>query len=242
MIDLAQRSQMLELMDMPDHSIEEWRACLGDIDRLNRWTGMYSQILRFVEAAYLRFRQSSTRPMSILDVGYGSGELLAMIEQMAKRKNYKIELCGIDLNPWAKIVANERNPQASIRFQIGDFLKTEEPSDVVISTLVSHHLNREELNEFYLALNRLTRFTWLIHDLHRHFISYYGLKVITKLGRLHPMVRNDGPLSVAKGFRRQELQQLIDASEASSFEFNIKWHMPFKYQVSALRRQHELNL
>jgi hypothetical protein len=43
------------------------------------------------------------------------------------------------------------------------------------------------------------------------------------------MVRNDGPLSVKRAFKKEELVALLKNAEIDNY--NLTWHWPFRWQL-----------
>jgi len=73
---------------------------------------------------------------------------------------------------------------------------------------------------------------WLIADLHRHFLAYYGFPVLARLAGWHRIVRQDGRISIARSFRRAEWQALLDRAGIAA---RIKWRFPFRYCIERLK-------
>src|SRR5882724_11675899 len=90
-----QRSLELEHLDKGDYTAEEYEGCIVELQRINRWLGdaraLRVSLLREIEKLNLhRF--------SVLDVGAGSGELLRVIADWARRNGRKAQLTGLELN------------------------------------------------------------------------------------------------------------------------------------------------
>lgn len=137
----AQRSTDLELMDTHPFSFEEFRAYLQELERVNRWSLAYRPTLHWLQQATAVVAER--RRFSILDIGSGGGDMLRQIEKWAQRRGVEMDLVGVDLNPWAKKVAEEaRQAGAPLRFEtanVFDFASAS-PFDFVISSLFMHHL------------------------------------------------------------------------------------------------------
>ena len=66
----------------------------------------------------------------------------------------------------------------------------------------------------------------IVNDLHRHQLAYLSIVVLTRLFSRSVMVRNDGPLSVRRAFRMDELAGIarragIDARVYRSFPYRL---------------------
>jgi hypothetical protein len=80
-------------------------------------------------------------------------------------------------------------------------------------------------------LSRVARRRIFVIDLHRHPLAYY---LYTTMGRIflhNRLIREDGALSIMRGFRIRELEQL--ASESQLANVQIERRFPFRLVLSA---------
>ena len=237
MINLSRRSSELEMMESSGYSFADLKSCLGDIAKINRWTCAHRGTLLFVEKMYLEHRGRSNLPMKIMDVGFGSGDLLREIAKFGQKKGYEFDLIGVELNPWScKIAADLNVENFSIRFLHLDFKDCDEMVDVIVSSLLTHHLTDGEFCKFVSFMSAKARHGWLIHDLHRHSVPYYFIKYLTRMTGLHKMVQNDAPLSVARGFLKNEVELLLKKSRHADIETRVRWEFPFKICIYGFRK------
>ena len=71
----------------------------------------------------------------------------------------------------------------------------------------------------------------VINDIHRHWFSFYAIKILTAIFSKSPMVIHDAPVSVLRAFKREELQRIL--REAGFEKFVVKWCWAFRWQVVA---------
>src|SRR3954471_15412583 len=115
-IDFTQRSKQDELMDTEPVGFEEFRACLFDLARVNRLTLAYRPTLAFFDRLATQHR-ARDRPLEVLDVGSGYGDMLREIDRWARRRGIPVSLTGVDLNPWSREAAMQATgPGCNIRF------------------------------------------------------------------------------------------------------------------------------
>lgn len=234
MPDFRRRSAGPEWMDGDDVSQAEFSACVADLATVNSMTFARRPTLAFVREACVR---AEGRPLAILDVGFGAGDMLRAIHRMAGRHGLDLRLIGIDLNPRSlKAAGAATPPHMAIDYRHGDLfdLPDGEPIDLVISSLVTHHMTDPEILRFIGWMERRARSGWFINDLHRHPVAYHGFRLMAAAMRWHPFVRHDGPLSVARAFRRGDWDRLLgDAGLARVAR--IGWRFPFRYCVTRWR-------
>ena len=109
MIDLKRRSTEPELMDVEASDPASLEACLRDLARINRWTGAYRITVRWLERLLDRHRL--TRPLVVVDVGCGYGDMLRRIAAFAEQRDVAVDLIGVDVNPHAAAAAAQARPR-----------------------------------------------------------------------------------------------------------------------------------
>ena len=120
------------------------------------------------------------------------------------------------------------------RIANGDYRDVEGPFDFVISSLVTHHMRDGELTDFIGFMEVQSTRGWLISDLHRHRIAYRLFPILARLLHVHPIVREDGLLSIARSFRADEWREIL-AAAACRRRSAHRPRMPFRLCVERLR-------
>lgn len=231
MVSFAARATEPELMDGSDVTLEDYAACMADLAQVNTLTLARGPTLRFVEER-LRAAPPGPPPL-VLDVGYGAGDMLRALERRLARTGLRARLVGIDLNPRSEPVAiGMSDPDTDIAYLTGDAYAWPEhdPPALVISSLVTHHMDDAEIVRFLRWMEARTTLGWFVNDLHRHAIAYHGFGVMAAALRWHRFVRHDGPLSVASSFRRPDWSAYL-AQAGIGPEARVRWHFPFRYCV-----------
>lgn len=201
---LAARALAEERMDAPDLDPAVYAAVLGDLARVNSVTMGRRPTLAFLARA-TRGR-SRTR---LLDVGFGDGDMLRAIARWAGRRGVAIELVGVDLNPRGAAIARAATPEGmAIDYRTGDHADQGD-FDLIISSLVAHHMSHDQLLAFLGYMERHAAAGWFINDLHRHRLAYLGFPPLARLMGWHPIVREDGALSIARGYRPAEWPPIL---------------------------------
>jgi len=215
-----------EIMDDPANTEADFAAALADLTRMNRW----SQAQRPLDAYLDRLVAArGLTKLSLLDVGAGGGDSLRGVAEWGARRGIPVELCGLDISPWAERYAMEANtPGRWITADLFD-LPQHERFDVVMCSLFAHHLDDALMVRFLRWLPRHARHGWLILDLHRHWIPWCVVWAGTRLLRMHPMVSHDGPVSVNRAFTRADWNRLIAEAGIAA---DIRWTFPFRWSVS----------
>lgn len=214
LIESSQRvspSDLPELMD-GNCSYEDFRACLRSLEQVNRWLLGYRPTMAWLE----RLPRGPRKPLHIIDIGSGGGDMLRKIASWARRRVTPVKLTGIDLNPYAVRAAAElASTQSGIEWVTGDALayRSETPIDVVLSSLMAHHLEDEEIIALLRWMEATAQVGWYINDLER---SERTGRLFGWLGRIvgwHPFVQNDGPVSFRRAFRQEDWLRLLAAAD-----------------------------
>lgn len=217
-----------------DVSQEDFTACLRDLATVNTVTRARGPTLGFVRRALRQVPVGSA--LLIVDVGFGAGDMLRAIARMLRRSGRHARLVGIDLNPRSEPVAEAlTDPGAGIVYHTGDvftFPFGQRP-DLIISSLVTHHMTDAEVVRFLGWMERTATLGWFVNDLHRHPVPYHGFTAMAALARWHRFVRHDGPLSIARSFRRAEWKALLHQADVE--DARISWHFPFRLCIERRR-------
>jgi SAM-dependent methyltransferase len=230
-LDFKSRSHQQEWLDRDDIDPHELRAVLHDLARFNTAFFGHRPILKWLGRILGRNIPGSAP--TILDVGCGYGDLLRAIRRWANKRNLKPALLGVDLSPETIRIAREATDRADqIDFAVMDVfdLPPERRFDIIVSSLVAHHLGDEKLRDFLVLLERSSNQGWLIYDLQRHRLLYEVIGAASRLARLHPMVTKDGQISVMRSLTRKEWADRIAGAGIELSDVKIRWFL-FRFVI-----------
>ena len=224
---LATRSQAEELMDADDLDAATYADVVGDLASVNTVTLARRPTLDFLARA-----TAGRKTFRLLDVGFGDGDMLRRIARWAAARGIEAELVGVDLNPRSEQAARAHG--GDIRYVTGDYADlADEPWDVIVSSLVAHHMTRDQLVAFLRFMERHASAGWFVNDLHRHGFAHWGFPILATLARWHPIVRHDGTLSIARSYRPDEWPPIL--SDAGISTATVRRVFPFRLCVERLR-------
>jgi SAM-dependent methyltransferase len=248
MPDLSRRAdvdQVPELMDGPC-SYEELRACLRDIAKVNRLTFAHRPTLNFLARATERriadeaagaYSAIDSGPIRIVDVGCGYGDMLRQIERWAKARKLEVALTGVDLSADAIQAALRATPASSrIQWIAGDWISyPTEDADIIVSSLLTHHLPEEEIVRFLRWMEATAQRGWFINDLHRQAVPYWVFTGVAALAGWHPFVRHDGPVSIRRSFVKEDWERMCGEAGLAEEAVQVVAHWPARLCVERLR-------
>jgi SAM-dependent methyltransferase len=235
-IGFSRRSDETELMDTESVSLEDYRACLEDLARVNALTLTHRPILAWLDHATQDM--NPTDRIAVLDVGYGYGDLLRRIYHWSRLRKRNVKLAGVDLNPHSEVIARAATPQeVPIDFRTGNVFgfTSDQPIDVIVSSQTAHHMTYDELVRFIQWMERVAVRGWFIADLHRHSVPFHAFRLLARLAGWHRFVQHDGPVSIARSFRRADWEHILRAAGLDPSAVAIRWHLPFRLCVSRLK-------
>ncbi len=232
MMDFSARAVLTEAMDAPELDEAVYRRCLADLAAVNRVTFTHRPTLRWLDRATRGLPGGSQ--ISVLDVGYGQGDLLRAIAAWAQRRGLRAELSGIDLNPRSAEAARQADPEQKIDYRTGDVFTAVLPRqpDFIVTSQFTHHLTEAGILRLLGWMEAQARCGWHIADLHRHKAAYHLFPLLARMMRWHRIVRRDGQISIARAFTRRDWEALL---AAAGIEAGISWHLLFRYNVSRLK-------
>lgn len=227
---------------MDDFTIvdERLRVALDNLRYVNRFLGGYAAVLSLL-APMLRTLPPA-RPLRVLDLATGGADFPDYLVRWAARRNRRVEVVATDANPATAAYARQaldRDLPARLRSQVevevSDALAlsyADDAFDVCVASLFMHHLTHDESVTLVRGMNRVARVGFVVNDLHRHRLAYYSILTLAKVLPVSPMFLHDGPISVLRGFSRDELHAIAD--EAGVEHARIRWHWAFRWTLSAI--------
>lgn len=217
-------------MDADDLPPAVYAALIADLAKVNTITLARPPTLRWLAKA-----TRDVDSFSLVDVGFGHGDMLRAIADWAHKAGKTARLVGVDLNPRSAPVAHAAtNPGLNIDYRTGDAGALDFTPDYIISSLVAHHMTNAELTNFLIWMEATATRGWFINDLHRHRIAWMGFRLLASVLRWHPIVRHDGALSVRRAFVRADWDQLLTAAGLMRTT-QIHWHIPFRWGVGRIK-------
>lgn len=227
---LAKRLIAEEKMDDPALDAETYTEVLRDLAKVNTLTLARRPTLAFLERAV-----GNQDSFSLLDVGFGDGDMLRAIARWARQRGIEARLVGVDLNDRSVTAARSRTPENMlIDYRAGDYADFAGKGwDCVISSLVAHHMTHQQLVAFLRFMEKESRAGWFVNDLHRHGLAWLGFPVLAWLMGWHPIVRHDGRMSIARSYRPEEWLPLL--AEAGVERARVFRAFPFRLCVEKLK-------
>ncbi|UQZ36868.1 stilbene synthase [Paenibacillus sp. PK3_47] len=226
---LSVRAKEDELMDDFSMGGEELSEALKHLRRLNRIFAAPGPTKDGVEELWQIIGRPQT--LSILDVGAGSGDVNRKLLQWADQKGIQLEITLVDMTEEACEEARQLfRGEPRVKVMRADLQELKDGSaDIVTGSQFVHHFDGQQLVDMVSHMRRASRYGVVINDIHRHPVSYTAVWVVTRMISRNRYIRHDGPLSVAKGFKDRDWQEL--KAKLQSDTMTYKWKPLFRYSV-----------
>lgn len=227
MINLTKRSYQKELMDRDDIPFADMAQTLKELNTINTRLGGHAITIK----GLLPFIKN-IETITVCEIGCGGGDNLFAIYKYCNQHKIPVSFIGIDMNTECIAFAKQQYAQLDCQWICSDYslVQMQKQPDVIFSSLFCHHFTDEHLIDMLKWLQSNTRKGFFINDLQRHWLAYYLIKYITKFFSKSYLVKNDACLSVSRGFKKKEWQQLL--KKAGIMNYTISWRWAFRYLVT----------
>lgn len=230
MISTQYRTQETEIMDDFSLEGEELRAALDQIARINQLLGGNNLTLHGIKRLLKQTDISKT--ITVADIGCGNGDMLRMLADFGRKNNLNFKLIGVDANDFTINYARNLSVEyPNIEYKCLDIFSENFKTvkyDIVLCTLTLHHFSNEEILNIITTFNKNAETGIIINDLHRSKIAYRLFELICVLFNLKKMSKEDGLVSILRGFKKNELEEF---SKKLNFKnYTISWKWAFRYQ------------
>lgn len=224
------RTQEAEIMDDFSLEGEELRDALDKIANINKLLGGNKLTLNGIKQ--LLEKSNTDKILTIVDVGCGNGDMLRMLADYGRDHGLQLTLIGIDANRYTvnyaeKISAEYKN----ISFLCLDIFEPEFKElyfDIVLCTLTLHHFKDDEILNLMATFNKNASLGVIVNDLHRSKAAYRLFQAVCSVFSLNSMSREDGLVSILRGFKRKELEGY--SKKLNLKNYTIHWRWAFRYQ------------
>ena len=225
---IPSRIDQAELLDQGEGSLADVRTNLQEMSRINRaFAGVRSITSHLKPEAH-----PDARPLRIVDLGTGSGQLAHhLVHDWARENNVQVQVYPVDLSPRNLSVARETvTSDPAIHLIQANGLAPPFAADCIdyyISSLFMHHFSPELLIELLRTVYQLARRGIIMSDIVRGYLPLAAFRLVQPVFARHFMTRHDGTVSIRRAYTPRELQQLARAAglETACIHSYFPWRM-----------------
>jgi len=229
MIDHTHRSYKKELLDSSDIPFKDIAKNMQELDIINTRLGGHSITLE----GFKKLATNKTK-VAVCEIGCGGGDNMKALAAFCSKNKIDAEFTGIDINDDCIEFAKKKAMYGNVQFIVSDYklvnFENNKP-DIIFSSLFCHHFTDDDLIKMLQWMKENAKLGFFINDLQRHPLAYYSIKYITRLFSKSYLVKNDAPLSVLRGFKRNEWKNIFE--RAGITNYSIQWKWAFRYLIIA---------
>lgn len=199
-----------ELLDEHGAPEAEMLRSLRDLRRFNRYAGG----LRIYRALLLRLIADHNAPLTILDVGTGTSDLVGQLRGFSD-----VRAIGLDFKIQHLLYGRRFEPR--VRRITGDAWHLplrNDAVDVVTSAHFFHHFSHEENVAILTEALRVARVGVLVNDTRRHLVPLLFVRLLSALRLVGRITQFDAPASVLGGYTVEEARAVASAVNARRYE------------------------
>ena len=205
---LSQRAvDVKELMDDPNCDREELFNTYQQFSVIN---GLISQWSKIFSRHIAPLCRTLNQPCSLLDIGFGGGDIPLKIAAWAEKSGIEIQITAIETDRRAYDYVKKLEAPDNVTFRLAsstELLKEKKQFDVVISNHLLHHLNKSEFTQILEESKSLSRHLVLFNDLERSDIAYTLFNIFSRPVFHSSFITQDGLTSIKRSYTKHELQQ-----------------------------------
>ena len=221
-----------ELLDAGEGTDDDVARNLSDLRRINRFLGGTKVVLNALESFA---RNGQVKQLSLLDVGTGSADIPTAVVEWCKERGINAMVSALDLSERNLRIARTRlGINREIELVRADSLNLPfraRSFDFVTASLFLHHFRDDDVVRLLSDFARVARRAIIVNDLVRNLIPYYFTRLTGPILATSFLTRNDGPVSVLRGFTAAELKGLSE--RAGLQKFDVKRSFPYRLSLVA---------
>ncbi|MGH8502585.1 MAG: methyltransferase domain-containing protein [Gammaproteobacteria bacterium] len=226
-IMLARREpEAHEIMDDPDCDPER----LSNTYRQFRYVNVISRS-KWIYRRWVRpaMRTNPEQTFSLLDIGFGGGDIVFQMARWAQRDGLRLNAAGIELDGRALDYVHTLKWPDNVSFRLADvhdLAASGEHFDFVISNHMLHHLDARQFGEMLESAARVSKRFVMFVDLRRSGVAYLLFAAGTRPFFRKSFIRHDGLASLRRSYTFDELASIAPPG------WEVKRLFPFRLVLS----------
>ena len=199
----------IELLDDPAADPDTVVRSLRDIARSNRWFGGAGAVRHGLDR--LLRGVSTARPLTLLDLGTGAGDLPRQAVRWARRRGFALRPLGLELSRPAAALAAAAGVPCAVACAGAPPVRAKSV-DLVLVSQVAHHFTNESTIRLLQTCDALARVGVIVADLRRARLAPIAFWVGARALRFDRTTVTDGITSIRRGYTVSEMRALLAAA------------------------------
>src|SRR5437870_9291004 len=221
-----------ELLDAGEGTDEDVARSLIDLRRVNRCFGGRKVLLGAISSC---LDGTSSEQVSLLDVGTGSADLPMAVAESCRLRGMATFIAAVDISDRnLRVSRSQLGVSSEVHLVRADSLSlpfAARSFDFVTASLFLHHFRDDDVVRLLADFGRIARRAVIVNDLVRNLVPYYFTRITFPILAASFLTRNDGPVSVLRGFTPSEMNDL--ARRAGLKYRQVKQVFPYRLSLVA---------
>jgi SAM-dependent methyltransferase len=228
----TERSLEPERMDLETLDAATAASILRTLETINAWLGGVRATLYHVRQFSKRWNPGER--VRFIDWGTGGADLPRALVRWGRKNGFTFEVTGVDSNgpvlDYAREACREYPEIRLVAADFNAFAAAPGSFDYALSSLSLHHMTDPQIVALLQRSDRLARRGLIMNDLKRSVRAWAWIWALSRLGGAHPIVQNDGPLSVRRAFRPRELEHFAEKTGLAYLK--VKTHFGYRLTLA----------
>ena len=184
---------------------------------LSQWKSIYKK--------EIKPHLNKSCPNTLLDIGFGGGDVPINIHRWAKRDGFDLQITAIEIDERAYQYANQLGAPEEISFNFQSSRELVEKNlsfDFVISNHVLHHLNEKQFYEMLDDAKLLATKKIVFNDIKRSYLGYSLFNICSRILFSDSYITKDGLTSIKRSYTQKEL------CDSAPPDWKVKSKFPFR--------------
>ncbi|SMO96103.1 class I SAM-dependent methyltransferase [Gracilimonas mengyeensis] len=199
---------LVEHMDREDCDPQRLENTYRQFSLINRLLARWKKVYQ----SEIRPLMQQNQPYTMLDIGFGGGDLPVRMQQWARQDGIDLFVTAIDPDPRAFRFVQKNRPKAPVQWQQTSSSALAEKGqsfDFVISNHLLHHLTDSQAVDMMQETSALARKKVIFNDIERSAIGYGLFNVFSRPLFRKSFITEDGLTSIKRSFTRDELRRVV---------------------------------
>lgn len=198
------RSSEKEKLDDLNLHGETLHQALQSLEWVNRWFGNHRSVIKAIHSII----KKETKPLRIIDLGCGGGDLALAVAKSLRQYKIEYSITGIDGNANTLVYAQKKCAAFSeINFLQADILSTQfriQSCDILISSHFMYHFTADALADFLKNNLSAMSTAFIFSELKRNRFAMRLFKFSSFLLPISKLAKEDGLLAIKRSFSEKE--------------------------------------
>lgn len=211
-------TEQMDRMDCDPALLENTYRQFATINLLlSQWKRIYKNELRPM--------MQPSQEYSLLDIGFGGGDVSLKLAKWAERDGIRLQVTGIETDPRAFNYAEKLPTPDSVSFRhcsSTELTKENASFDFVISNHLLHHLNHDQTMQILNEAKKLSSQKVILNDIERSDLGYILFTLFARLIFRKSFIVEDGLISIKRSYTKTELLNITPDG------WNVRRMFPFR--------------